>query len=68
MTNRHPTMNTSINESTPTSLAQLFSQTINGTQVEAIEFHYSNVTMRKVAIPIKLATFANGSFRTFAVR
>ena len=30
-------MNTSINESTPTSLAQLFSQTINGTQVEAIE-------------------------------
>ena len=30
-------MNTSINDSTPTSLAQLFSQTINGTQVRAIE-------------------------------
>lgn len=30
-------MNTSINDSTPTSLAQLFSQTINGTQVQAIE-------------------------------
>lgn len=37
MTNRHPTMNTPINDSTPTSLASCSARPINGTQVRAIE-------------------------------